>query len=108
MPAGGAKGFAGTFKGDGLTVELAPAGGAGGGLTGTITLGDRKFPASAAPADGKLAGRFESEGTEHEFTAAADGNTLTLTTGGATYRLKRAAANPLAKPPAPNPLDPGK
>ena len=48
------------------------------------------------------AGEVEPTRTVHiAFTATRDGGTLTLVTSGTTYTLKKAAANPLARPANP-------
>ncbi|MBI2927235.1 MAG: hypothetical protein HYY24_16195 [Verrucomicrobia bacterium] len=96
--------FAGTFKGDELTVTLAASQGQ---YTGTIQMQDKKFFCTARETEGRLAGTFESERNPFEFTATLQGGTLTLQSGGTSYTLQKqvAAVNPLAKKPAPvNPL----
>ena len=94
--------FAGSYKGDPLSLDLS---GDAAHLTGTMTLADKKFPVTAQADGGKLTGTFETDGNKFDFTATLDGNTLTLTSGGSTYTLKKpAAANPLARPEPRNPL----
>jgi hypothetical protein len=108
-------GYAGTFKDDSgrLAVEIQPAQGQ---YTGTIRLGDQKFPFKASAKDGQLQGTFESDGNNFDFTASLNNNQLTLKAGNTTYLLEKerkavnplekpAAANPLEKPAPPNPLD---
>ncbi|HSU68080.1 MAG TPA: hypothetical protein VLJ39_14480 [Tepidisphaeraceae bacterium] len=95
--------FAGSYKGDGLVLEIS---GDPTHYSGTLELKDNKFPVSAHAAEGKLVGTFESEGNKFDFTASLDSGTLTLVSGGTTYTLKKAVANPLGKPAAKNPLSP--
>ncbi|HET6249496.1 MAG TPA: hypothetical protein VFE47_17540 [Tepidisphaeraceae bacterium] len=93
--------FTGKYKGDQVALDLSDAGGQ---VTGTLTVGDKKFPLAGKSDGGKLTGNFESDGTKFNFTAALDGTTLTLTSEGNTYTLKKPAVNPLARPQAKNPL----
>jgi len=93
--------FAGSYKGDELSLALE---GDPSHYTGKLTLGDKTYPV-VAHSDGKtLAGTFESDGNNFDFTATHEAGTLTLTSGGNTYTLKKAAANPLARPKPKNPL----
>ena len=85
-----------------MTIELTNAAGA---YTGTIRLGTKSFPLKAREQDGKLVGSFTSEGQDFDFTASLGGDTLSLSTGGATHELKRNRPNPLAQPKATNPLE---
>lgn len=89
--------FAGTFKNDQLTVEIAAAGGA---FAGTIKMGDQQLPVKATEAAGKLDGTFEAGGNPFKFTATLEGDTLVFTTDGTTHKLARQGA---AKPK--NPLE---
>ena len=94
--------FAGTFQNDKLTVRLEydatlpiPS------YKGTIEMGPVAFPARGSVKDGKLEGNFtDKDGNSFAFVAALDGDTLTLASGGATYKLaaQRPAVNPLAQP----------
>ena len=93
--------LAGSYKGDELSLVIA---GDPSHYTGSLTLQDKTYPV-VAHSDGKsLAGTFESDGNNFDFTATLDGSTLTLSSGGNTYTLKKAAANPLARPKPKNPL----
>ncbi len=87
--------YAGKFSDGNLTLELSRQ---SSGYTGLITLGQRKFPATAHVGGNTLSGTFDSAGHTYPFTATLDSDTLTLTTGGKTYSLKNEAAAP------PNPL----
>lgn len=102
-PPGQAQPFAGKFSDGNLTLELAPANGAYGG---TLTLGSRRFPAKAKANNQSLEGSFDSGGTSFPFTAKLDGNTLTLSSGGKTYTLRRAAVNPLGASGSAEPVNP--
>ncbi len=102
-PANPLGSFAGKYSDGKLTADFSEAAGS---YTGTIALGDKKFPASARPKGQGLEGSFESGSDKFEFTATLDGDTLTLISGGTTYKLKKAAVNPLGggQVAPPNPL----
>lgn len=80
--------YAGQFTSDALTLRLNPAG--GGGYTGEIHFKDKTYPVHARGSAGSLQGTFDSGGDAFPFTASFDNGTLTLATGGASYRLQRA------------------
>jgi hypothetical protein len=108
-PGNAGASLAGRYVGEKLTVELTDA---DAGYKGTITMGQQKFP-MIATADGKrLNGSFDANGDTFDFNAIIDGSNMTLQTGGATYKLKRPAKNPLgggdggANPLAPKPNNP--
>jgi hypothetical protein len=106
----GAKTFAGTFKGDDLTLESRAK---GNDFTGTLSVGGQKMPFTGTGVNGTLHGTFETGGERFDFTARWQGAKLVLQSGEATYTLQKqgAAVNPLAKPkpkPAKNPLDKAK
>lgn len=98
--------FMGKFEGGGLTVLFDKVN--AGRATGTITLGDKQYAATAEVKDGKLTGTFEAAGSTFKFTGTLDGETLKFDSEGNAYTLKKAvtprADNPLARPAAPNPL----
>jgi hypothetical protein len=102
IPAfGGDAPFAGRYSDGTLAVDLSQADGA---YAGTFTRGAQQFPALAHATTRGLEGTFNASGNSFPFTAALDADTLTLSTGGKTYALKRVSslANPLAHPgPAP-------
>jgi hypothetical protein len=96
--------FAGEYSDGQLTVHLSDSAGA---LTGTLSLNGQQFPATASVNGSGLNGTFKSGDDSFPFTATLDGDTMTLTTGGKAYTLKRVshanplaggAANPLAQP----------
>jgi hypothetical protein len=93
---GGGSDFAGTFSNEKLTVKLISG---FAGWTGTFKTGDKEYPISAATTNGsKITGKFTVDGNAFEFEGTLDGKTLTISTGGATHTLTRAAAaNPLGK-----------
>lgn len=95
-PLGAAPDFAGTFTNADMTVKLVSG---VAGWTGTIKKGNNEFPISKATTNGsKISGKFTVGADAFDFDASLDGKTLTLTTGGATYTLTRAAsANPLGQ-----------
>jgi hypothetical protein len=86
--------FAGRFSDGRLAVDWTESGDS---YTGTIALANQSFPSSAHADGANIAGTFVSGGNQFPFSATLQGDTLTLTTGGATYTLQRAAAaaNPL-------------
>lgn len=67
---------------------------------GTIILGTQHFAATAHSGNGGITGSFASGGNRFPFTGSMDADTLTLTTGGTTYVLKKQSdpVNPLAAP----------
>lgn len=102
--------FLGTFKGETLTAEFhrenfQPPG----GLSGTLSIGDKKYPAEAHAEGQRLVGSFTSDGHSFDFTASLEGDTLTLKTGSTSYTLKKPEPkkpeNPLDTAGARNPLD---
>jgi hypothetical protein len=95
-PLAGAPDFAGTYSNADTTVKLVSG---VAGWTGTIKKGDKEFPISKATTNGsRITGKFTAGGDSFDFDATLDGKTLTLSTGGATYTLTRAAsANPLGQ-----------
>ena len=96
--------FAGSFKGEKLSIDLTPA--TADAYTGTLRMGAKSFPAKAKADGTRLTGSFDSNGTAFDFTATLDGPTLTLTSGQTRYTLtKSAPANPLDASPG-NPLAP--
>lgn len=100
--------FSGSYKGDELSIVLAPA--EGDRYTGTMTLRDRKFPVIAHAEGDRLLGTFQSEGSSFDFMATLEGDVLKLTSGGKDYTMRRGAAapaaveNPLGKAGPKNPL----
>ena len=99
--------FVRRFAGD--DIELTLTGSTADGYRGTLTFRGAQHPAKARAEDGTLRGSFEVQQTSYDFEARLDGDRLTLTSGGAEYRLvgdKLAApSNPLAQT---NPLAPGR
>jgi len=96
-----ASSFAGSYKGDELSLVLS---GDPSHYTGNLTLQDKTYPVVAHSKDKTLTGTFESDGNQFDFNATLDAGTLALSSGGNTYTLKKAAANPLARPKPQNPL----
>jgi hypothetical protein len=87
--------YSGKYQGDPLCAEIHSAD--GGGYSGTLQMGASQFPLKAAAVDGQLRGTFTNQGTDFPFTATLDGDQLSLSSGGANYKLTRptAGANPL-------------
>lgn len=78
-----------------LTVEWTRT---GDNFNGTITLGQKQYPATAHSGSDGITGSFVAGGHSFPFTGALNGDTLTFVTGPKQYILKNAAApaNPLA------------
>lgn len=92
--------FAGTYAGESMTLTLA---GAGGTYRGTLTFQGTSYPAEGRAQGNRLDGTFSAGGQSYPFSAALDGTTLMLESGGNRYALARAgaaSANPLAAPGA--------
>jgi hypothetical protein len=90
-----AQGLAGTYSDGQITLDLQEQGGQ---YSGTITMGDQKFPVKARMQGDQLVGSFTSEGHDFDFTATWDGSTMKFTTGSTDYILKKQGRkNPLAK-----------
>ncbi len=86
--------FAGTYKNERISVQLQPA---ADGYTGTIAMGDRKFPAVAHADRDRLTGTFDAGGNKFDFSATLSGNALQMASGQNNFTLR--------KEPPPNPLD---
>jgi hypothetical protein len=103
--------FEGKFSDGKLTaqwVHLGNQAGAADSYAGTISLGQQQFQ-STAHADGQaIEGDFLAGANSFPFSGKLDGETLTLTTGGATYTLQRqaAAVNPLGGGETAAPVNP--
>jgi hypothetical protein len=95
--------FAGKFSDGNLKLDLDES---ATGYIGTLTLRDQTFPASAHAAGQQLTGTFTAASAKFDFTGSLDGDTLTLSTGHAIYKLKRLSApeNPLAGTPSATPM----
>jgi hypothetical protein len=89
--------YSGTYHGDmkGQPSSIDLSAGAS-GYAGTIHMGSTALPCQAADQGSQLSGTFAAGGASFPFTATLAGDTLTLSTGGATYTLTRPPANPLA------------
>jgi len=90
-----ASSIAGKYSDGQLTVELSDTGDS---LTGSLTLQNQNFPAVAQTNGANIDGTFTVGADNFPFRATLDGATLSLTSGGKTYSLKRISppANPLA------------
>lgn len=91
----------GSFEGDGLVAQIS---GGAGAYAGELQLAGTTYSFEGTGVEGRLEGAFVSAGASFAFTATVDGDELTLTSGGATYRLQRvggpaaAPTNPLGSP----------
>jgi hypothetical protein len=97
--------FARKFEGDGVSLSLAKVGDRT--YEGKLRHGGKEYPVKATREGSKLSGTFASGDQSFSFAATLSGDTLTLTSGGKTYRLEgeaSRAANPLGAGPAANPL----
>ncbi len=106
-PTPGHAQLAGKFDDGKLLAEFSDA--SGGVYPGKLTLNGQTFAATAHVTDHGFEGTFATGADTFPFTAILTGDTLTLSTGGSTYNLKRlsVAKNPLGA--ASNPLvDSGK
>ncbi|HEY3332640.1 MAG TPA: hypothetical protein VGK19_21595 [Capsulimonadaceae bacterium] len=91
----------GTYTGDGLSMRVARNGDA---YQGAITLDGAEMPYTATLSGSVLTGRFKAGDSEYDFTATVTGGSMTLTSGGQSYKLVRAGASPSpAAPPARTP-----
>lgn len=88
--------WAGTFSDGNLILSLQ---GANGQYTGTLELSGQHYGLSARSDGANLVGQFESNGSMFDFSCSLQGDTVTLTSGGNNYILKRQGAS--------NPLGPG-
>lgn len=100
--------LAGTYSGDGLTVEINREGDE---CRGTLALGGQTFPFTARPKGAGWEGKFKADETEFVFTFALAGSQMKLETDGTQYTLQRKpptarAANPLAKAVSSSPTAP--
>ena len=80
-------GFAGTFKGDGLILELIVN--PDGSLTGSMVKNNLTFPITAHVAAGQLEATATSNGQDFPFSAVLDGDKLTLQAGDKSFVLSR-------------------
>ena len=95
--------WSGTYRDAQVTLQLKTT--TQDAYEGSILFNGQTFPISARDKAGELNGTFRTADGSFKFTAARDGATINLTTGGNTYRLKPPAVNPLAAKAAPvNPL----
>ncbi|UCF20728.1 MAG: hypothetical protein JSU87_04780, partial [Gemmatimonadota bacterium] len=101
-PLGGGSTFAGSFVGEGISLQLQ---GTQGGYNGTLTFQGQSYPVQASATGGRLQGSFAAGGESYPFEAALQGESLTLVSAGNTYQLQRQSggqgtANPLSRPGA--------
>src|SRR6478735_3195414 len=91
--------WTGTYRDEHISIELDKPSRAGNRTTytGTIQLGEQKFPLKAEADEERLKGTFEDQGDKFDFTASIVGRMLVLTTDGTTYRLRKQSVNPLAR-----------
>ena len=91
--------LAGKFSDGRLTVDWSAT--PGDAYTGTFTLRGEQYPATAHAGGPSIDGTFNANGHPFPFTGALAGDTLTLTTAGTTYALRRVSPpNPLSAAPA--------
>lgn len=80
-------GFAGVFKGDGVTLDLIPN--PNGSFSGTMLKKDQTFTLDARVVASQLEGTVHSGGKDFPFNATLDGDKLTLHAGEKTFNLTR-------------------
>jgi hypothetical protein len=78
--------FAGTFQGDGATLDLTASGGA---YSGTLGIRGSVHPITLKVAGSIATGGYEVNGQARRLTVTREANGLLLETGGAAYRLAR-------------------
>ncbi len=81
--------FAGTFKGEGLTLVLTPT--ADKTFGGTLLKGDTTFPLDARLVASLLEGTVHGQAGDFTFTATLDGDKLMLNANGKVFELTRQA-----------------
>lgn len=89
--------FAGEYRGSNMLVKVRPE---GADYIGSIQFPGESMPFHATVADGKLQGRFQSQGGQFPFELRRDGAGYVLATAGEEYRLEGVPAesvNPLAR-----------
>ncbi|MGD8726386.1 MAG: hypothetical protein PVH40_02010, partial [Gemmatimonadales bacterium] len=95
---GGGDPFAGTFVGDGLSLQLQQT---QGGYAGSLTFEGQSFPVQARAQGGQLQGAFTAGGQQYAFQARVQGGSMTLVSDGNSYALTRQGGAPApAGPPA--------
>lgn len=94
--------FVGMFADERLTLQLS---GGSGNYSGQMQFQGQTFPVSASSPDGRsLSGTFSSGGNNFQFDATLQGTTLTFTTSGTTYNLRRSGGQQSARAMPSNPL----
>jgi hypothetical protein len=97
--------FARKFEGDGVALALQKA--SGNAYQGRLLYGGKEYPVKASREGNRLTGTFASGDQSFSFKATLSGDTLTLETGGRTFRLAGEAkrgGNPLGGITTTNPL----
>lgn len=82
--------FAGSFRGEGLALELRWDA-AQRGYRGTLSFEGQRYPCRVDERDGGAQGSFTVDGEAYEFRLALRGETLTLVSDGVEHRLVREA-----------------
>jgi hypothetical protein len=84
--------FAGTFQGDGATLELTASGGV---YAGTLGIRGSIHPVTLKVAGSIGTGSYEVNGQARNFTVAREANGILLESAGAAYRLARKESSAL-------------
>ncbi|MCO5168110.1 MAG: hypothetical protein M9894_17335 [Planctomycetes bacterium] len=93
--------WAGAWSDDQLRLVVEPA---AAGFEGSLTVQGATYPVKGKADGPRLQGAFSVQGHDFAFTAALEGDALTLVSEGTTYRLRREQPrNPLGAPPPPGP-----
>ncbi len=93
LAAGAADALLGTFEGDGLRVTVRSEGGA---YAGELIMAGQAYPFQASGASGRLDGAFVAGASSFPFSATLTGDTLTVESGGSSYRTQRLGGGPAA------------
>ena len=78
--------FAGTFRGDGVRLEMSSSGGA---YAGTLSIHGGHYLATMRVSGTAASGSYDVDGQAHRFTLTREAEGLMLTSGVAAYHLTR-------------------
>jgi hypothetical protein len=85
--------FVGTFRGDGVRLEMSSSGGA---YAGTLSIHGESYLVSMKVTGTVASGSYDVNGQAHRFTLTREAEGFMLTIGAATYRLTRRVSTALA------------
>lgn len=87
--------FTGTFREDGVSLEMSSSGGS---YAGTLSIHGGHYLATMKVSGTLASGSYDVNGQAHRFTLTREAEGLRLTSGGAAYRLTRRVSTALAAP----------